>query len=193
MLTLFQAPLLISTAKTTAYAPASTFIPFYHSVYPPPARPVMEEPPIRILIDVRGSARTRQEAWDEPQKTITKVLEHLGYNRLVSPDNKYDTPNCRFIAVERWDSLVYIVFDLFHIQYNPDNAHLRGNNELPVRVVRQRDKSIKTKEPHAIGRVSEQLRDIHDMHGWEKGPPYKIDHANGAYPVYRSPRSVVCR
>ena len=61
MLTLFQAPLLISTAKTTAYAPASTFFLFYHPAYPPRACPMIEEPPIRILIDVRERARTTQE------------------------------------------------------------------------------------------------------------------------------------
>ena len=161
----------------------------------------MEEPPIRILIVVRKSARTTQEAWaratqeawDEPQKIITKVLQHLGYNKLVSANNEYDSSDCRFLAVERWDALVYIIFDLFNINYNPDNAHLHGENELPVRVVRQRDGILKAKEPQAIGKVGDELRDIHDMHGWNKGPPYKIDHANGAYPVYWSPRSLVYR
>lgn len=153
----------------------------------------MEELPIRILIDVKESARARQEAWDEPQKIITKVLEHLGYNRLVSPDDEYNSSDCRFIAVERWDSRVYIVFDLFNINYNYHDAHLDGKNELPVIMVRQRDDIIKAKGPQTIRRVGNELRDIHDMNGWDKRPPYKIDHANGAYPVYYSPRSMVRR
>lgn len=153
------------------------------------------EPPIRILIVVKRSAPALLEAWDEPQKTITRVLKHLGYARLVSPDDVYDSSDCRFIAVERWDSHVFIVCDLFNINYNVRDAHLDGENELPVRVVYQRGHSnnIKTTELRQIGQLGDQLRSIHDMHGWNEGPPYKIDHANGAYPVYASPRSVVYR
>lgn len=153
------------------------------------------EPPIRILIVVKRSATAWREAWDEPQKTITRVLKHLGHNRLVSPDDVYNSSDCRFIAVERWDSRVYIACDLFNTNYNLRDAHLEGENELPVRVVYQRGHGniITTTEPREIGQLGDQLRSIHDMHGWDEGPPYKIDHANGAYPVYPNPRSVVYR
>ncbi|KAJ9130181.1 hypothetical protein NKR23_g12313 [Pleurostoma richardsiae] len=99
--------------------------------------------------------------------------------------------------VERWDSHVFIVCDLFNINYDPLNAHLDGKNELPVMVVRicQGDHSsvVKAKELQAIDRVGEQLRSFHDLHGWNDSPPYRIDHANGVHPVYHSPRSLVYR
>ncbi|KND90646.1 hypothetical protein TOPH_04717 [Tolypocladium ophioglossoides CBS 100239] len=155
----------------------------------------MPEPPIRILIIVKKSALAWREAWEEPQKIITQVLRHLKYDKLVSPDDVYNSPDCRFIAVERWDSHTFIACDLFNVNYNLLDAHLDGKNELPIMVVRisQGDHSniIKTKEPQAISQVNDQIRHIHDMHGWNNGPPFKIDHANGAHPVYFSPRSVV--
>jgi hypothetical protein len=83
----------------------------------------------RLIIVKQRSTRLRQEAWDEPQKMISKVLMHLKYDDIVSTDDKYNSPNCRFIAVERWDSVVFIVCDLFNINYNQLNAHLDGKNE----------------------------------------------------------------
>lgn len=38
---------------------------------------------------------------------------------------------------------------------------------------------LKSKEARAIGQVGDELRSIHDMHGWNTRPPYKIDHADG--------------
>lgn len=152
------------------------------------------EIPIRVLIIVKRSPLIWKQAWDEPQKIITQVLKHLKYDRLVSPEDAYSSSDCRFMAVERWDSHVFIICDLFNIDYNPLDAHLAGKNELPVRVVRvyqgPHTNIIKSREPQAIGKVGDELRIIHDVHGWNTGPPYKIDHADGVHPVYRKPRSL---
>lgn len=99
------------------------------------------------------------------------------------------------MAVERWDEMIFIVCDLFNTEYNCCDAYLDGMNELPVQLVRIRPGSsndtIKVREPQVINQVGHLLRDIHDMHGWEDSPPYKVDHADGKYPVYNSPRSLV--
>jgi hypothetical protein len=155
---------------------------------------MMMELPTRILIIVKKGPIVWRRAWEEPQKIITQILTHLKYNKLVSPDDVYDTSDCRFIAVERWDSHTFIVCDLFNINYNPKDAHLDGKNELPVRMVRiYEGDRIKAKEPQTIDELGEKVRNIHDMHGWNTSPPYKIDHANGAYPIYRNPRSLKYR
>jgi hypothetical protein len=158
---------------------------------------MMVEPPTRILIIVKKGPLVWRRAWEEPQKIITQILTHLEYNKLVSPDDVYDTSDCRFIAVERWDSHTFIVCDLFNINYNPEDAHLDGKNELPVRMVRiyesDHRNSIKAKKPQMIDELGEKVRNIHDMHGWNTSPPYKIDHANGAYPIYQNPRSLKYR
>ncbi|EFY91115.1 hypothetical protein MAC_02786 [Metarhizium acridum CQMa 102] len=154
------------------------------------------ESPVRVLIIVKQrSVRLWQEAWEEPQKMISKVLMHLNYNSLVSTDDKYNSSDCRFIAVERWDSVVFIVCDLFNINYNHLNAHLDGKNELPVIIARvsqgEHGYIIKTREPQESKLLGDRVRSLHDMHGWTEGVPYKIDHANGVHPIYYNPRSLL--
>jgi hypothetical protein len=105
-----------------------------------------------------------------------------------------DTSDCRFIAVDRWDPVVFIVFDLFNIQYDHLDAHLDGKNELPVRVVRisQGDNRylIKASEAQHIKYLSDEVRNLHESHGWEERVPFRIDHYNGAYPTYYHPRAL---
>ncbi|OAA51464.1 hypothetical protein NOR_00057 [Metarhizium rileyi] len=151
--------------------------------------------PLRVLIIVKQRSRSLwQEAWDQPQGIISKVLIHLKYDSLVSTDSEYNSPDCRFIAVERWDSVVFIVFDLFNVDYNYLDAHLDGKNELPVMTVRvsQGDNAciFKTRRVEATKRLGDEIRRLHDKHGWTESLPYKIDHANGVYPIYFNPRSL---
>ncbi|KAI9150584.1 hypothetical protein HJFPF1_10358 [Paramyrothecium foliicola] len=152
--------------------------------------------PLRLLIIVKQrNVQVFQEAWEEPQKIISKVLEHLEYDKLVSPNDKYDSSDCRFIAVERWDSDIFIVCDLFNVNYRHEDAHLHGKNELPVRVVRvsQSDQCyrIRAREAQEIKVLDSQIQSSHDSDGWEEGVPFKIDHANGLCPVYYNPRSLL--
>ncbi|KAH7324257.1 hypothetical protein B0I35DRAFT_423808 [Stachybotrys elegans] len=87
------------------------------------------ESPTRILVIVKHKHLDGwKQAWDEPQKIITCVLKKLHYDHLISLDDTYDSSDCRFIAVERWDPLVFLVFDLFNVEYNHLDAHLAGKN-----------------------------------------------------------------
>lgn len=153
------------------------------------------ESPTRILIKVRRRCPGWDQAWKEPQKTITQVLRSLNYDKLITPDDVYNSPACRFMAVERWDSHTFIVVDLFNHDYDYSEAHLPGKNILPVRIVSISQGvdglRFKAQEPRAIPAIDEELRVAHDHHGWKVEPPYKIDHANGTHPVYWKPRSAV--
>jgi hypothetical protein len=151
--------------------------------------------PLRLLIILQqGNAQLLQEAWEEPQQIISKALEHLKYGHLVSQNDRYDSSECRCMAVERWDTAVFIVCDLFNSDYKHKDAHLDGKNELPVRVVRVSQSEhgcrIRARELQELKYLNDQIRDIHDSHGWEQPVPFKIDHANGLFPVYYNPRSL---
>ncbi|KAH7359001.1 hypothetical protein B0T11DRAFT_285551 [Plectosphaerella cucumerina] len=155
----------------------------------------MQEPsycgPTRLLIDIKDNGVfSFQQAWDEPQKVITRVLTYLGHDRLVSPDDVYNGNNCRFMALDRWDQRIFMLCDLFNADYNFLEANLEGNNELPVVVVKISHDTIRSKKiPQHIGMVGTSLRELHDFHGWEKRPPFSVDHANGAYPTFALTRS----
>lgn len=151
----------------------------------------MPDEPKRILVTVKRRApeSTWREAWEAPHKIVTRALRHLKYDRLVSDDEAYDTPDCRLLAIERWDSLLFIVFDLFNTAYDPLTAHMPGTNELPVTMVRISSKDRpRSYPPQPIGRVGESVRLAHNMHGWEARPPYWEDHADGVHPTYYNAR-----
>ena len=99
------------------------------------------------------------------------------------------------MAIERWDSVVWIVRDLFNTSYKHEDAHLAGKNELPVKKVYvSRDNggyTLRVKKEREIGMVGNLIRDIHDKHGWKDRVPFVVDHANGAYPIYENPRSLL--
>ena len=126
-----------------------------------------------------------EQAWHEPQKLITQVLLRLKHDDLVSADHLYAGEACRFIGVERWDSRTYLVCDLFHRDYNPDEAHEHGKNNLPVQIVRISERSngtrIRVHEPQKMAEVDERLRDAHDMRLLPRERvPYRIDFADTA-------------
>lgn len=60
----------------------------------------MTEQLTRVLISGKMSMSPFKNAWEEPQKTITQVLKHLEYGKLISPNDIYDSYGCRFLAVE---------------------------------------------------------------------------------------------
>lgn len=96
------------------------------------------------------------------------------------------------MLVERWDPVIFIVFDLFHTRYNPADAHIPGRNDLPVITlvrISRRDR-IRSFSPRPIDVVNEALCQAHDENGWEGRPPFREDRAGGApRPVYAHPRS----
>lgn len=149
----------------------------------------MSQPPspMRILVVVKRqkSEQAWREAWDDPGKLITRALRHLKHDELVSPEDEYNGPNCRFMAVSRWDPLTFLAFDLFHTGYNALEAHLEGRDELPITPIHlRRANKLKSYPPQPIGHVNGVIRRAHDMHGWDARPPYRIDHANGVHPTY---------
>lgn len=151
--------------------------------------------PVRLLIIIKRSQRNLyEEAWARPRCIITQVLQHLNYDTQSMSNEAYDGPDCRFMAMERWNRRIFIVCDLFNHHYDFLKAHLPGSNELPIRTVYLRDTGgvvdFRVGEFQSIHQVDEALRSLHENHGWEASPPFLVDHADGAYPVYWNPRSL---
>jgi hypothetical protein len=159
-------------------------------------RPCEQSSPLRLLIIVkRNSTQAWQEAWQAPKTIISCVLKHLKLDKLASLVDSDDSTGCRFMAVERWDSVVWIVCDLFNDNYKHDDAHLAGKNDLPVKKVYVNGGDsgyiIKARKEREIRVVGDRIREAHDMHGWEDRVPFIVDHADGACPVYDNPRSLL--
>ncbi|KAH7175790.1 hypothetical protein EDB81DRAFT_633139 [Dactylonectria macrodidyma] len=110
--------------------------------------------------------------------------------QLISPDTKYDPSAIRFLATERWDLRTFIVFDMLHDSYDPDKAHLPGQDDLPVISV-----FFGLKESASIAgrpitnKVNSDIRAIHNATGPGSRPPFLVDHTGGKVPFYTNPRN----
>ena len=96
-----------------------------------------------------------------------------------------------YVARERWGIRTHVVFDIFNTVYDPDAAHLEGQNDLPViGVFFTRGDAVTVSDAGlpVANRVNKEIRDIHDLEGPGSRPPFSIDHANGNIPTYPKPR-----
>lgn len=109
---------------------------------------------------------------------------------LLSPNAIHDRSAVMFLAKERWDSRIFIVFDVFHDTYDPDTAHLPGHGDLPViSVCFDRKESASIAGTPMKNQVNVDIRALHNSTGIGSKPPFEVDHANGKVPFYPNPRT----
>jgi len=147
---------------------------------------------MRVLISVSRNSPYWSNAWESSEEVIIIALRLIQENNLVPLDTFDDPSTQRFLAVERWNSRTYIVFDIFHHTYDPVKAHLPGQDNLPViTVFLSKKESASIAGGPIANKVNEEIRSLHDATGLGSKPPFFTDHANGKVPCYPNPRT--CR
>jgi hypothetical protein len=142
--------------------------------------------PIRIFVSISPKSSLHDAAWESPDTIIQAALDLVRKHDLVA-----GAPAPRLLAKERWHR-IHIVFDIFNDDYEPDKAHLSGQNDLPVIAVYLSDQERAGIANNALAkRVNEEIRNFHDWTGIGSQAPFTIDHANGNIPTYPNPRSLV--
>ncbi|KAJ2892368.1 hypothetical protein MKZ38_009944 [Zalerion maritima] len=144
----------------------------------------------RVLIVVSRTSPHWFKAWTSSEELITIALELMQEKQLISLDTQNDASVIRFLAKERWDLRTFIVFDIFHDTYNPDEAHLPDQNDLPVISVflGQKESTSIAGRPMA-NKVNSDIRALHNATGPGSRPPFAIDHIDGKVPFYPNPRT----
>ncbi|POR36999.1 Uncharacterized protein TPAR_02801 [Tolypocladium paradoxum] len=144
--------------------------------------------PKRVLVSVSRKSPYWTSAWTSSEEVIRVALQLMKENNMVSlaPD---DPSSYLFLAKERWDSQTYLVFDIFHDTYDPDNAHLPGQNDLSViSVFLHQKESVSDAGKMLENKVNKDLRSLHNSTGLGSRPPFTVDHADGMWPTYLNPR-----
>ena len=101
-----------------------------------------------------------------------------------------ETCNIRFIAEERWDTRVFLIFDINNSHYESSTAHLPGQNDLSVIVVHlSKKETMYQASPQTRNKVNNDLRMLHKSSGIGSEPPFDVDHTDGNIPFYLNPRS----
>jgi hypothetical protein len=148
----------------------------------------MGNTPIRVLINISRKSSYWSEAWQSTEDVIIAALKLMIEHEVVEADAQM---SYLFLARERWNKRVFIVFDIFNDRYDAATAHLPGQNDLPVTMVllSERQKSVSCSPGTQINnKVNKDIRDIHDSMGQGSKPPFTVDHADGQVPYYPNPR-----
>jgi hypothetical protein len=118
---------------------------------------------------------------------ITISLELLKERMGFSADYDWDV---LYVARERSGIQTHIVFDIFNIGYEPNMAHIKGKNDLPVISIfftRGEEVTVGEVVMPVVNSVNKQIQDIHDLEGIGSQPPFSIDRADGKIPTYPRP------
>lgn len=122
-------------------------------------------PAKRVLISVGSKSSHLSQAWDRPEEMIKMALSLLEKEMKLSPNYPTDV---LYVARERWGIRTHVVFDIFNTVYDPDAAHLEGQNDLPViGVFFTRGDAVTVSDAGlpVANRVNKEIRDIHDLEG----------------------------
>jgi hypothetical protein len=146
----------------------------------------------RIVLIVSRNSPHWQNAWDSAEELVALELGLLREKQLIPPDVQDLTLGIRVMAKERWCLRTFIVFDMFHDTYNPDTAHLPGQDDLPVISVflgKSASASASIAGTPMKNKVNSDIRAIQNATGPGSRPPFVVDHADGKVPFYTNPRT----
>ncbi|CAG9945387.1 unnamed protein product [Clonostachys rosea f. rosea IK726] len=146
--------------------------------------------PKRVVIAVSRKSPHWAKAWTSSEELIAVALGLMQEKHLILPETQTDLSAIRFLAMEIWGIRTYIVFDVFHGTYDPDKAHLAGENEVPAIPVflGQKESASITGRP-MTNKVNSDIRALHNATGPGSRPPFVVDHADGKVPYYPHPRA----
>lgn len=142
--------------------------------------------PTRILVAVSS----HNEHWMEA-RTSARSLEPIVFDILKKEGLLSESSSAKFVAEERFDTRSHLIFDVAYDDYQPENAHLPGQGDLPVLRVWLTKKEGAERASSVIQEmVNGRIRQIHDQTGIGSAPPFLIDYTDGKVPTYWNPRSM---
>jgi hypothetical protein len=147
--------------------------------------------PMRVFVKVSKESPYFDFAWTRHNDLILAVVKVLEEKDIICKDTRNDSSSFLAVAVDRYNTRVFFVFDINNLEYNFDEAHLEGKNDLPVVIV-----SLSQKGNHAypaaaplMDQVNREIRRLYNLNGIYGKLPFYEDHANGGQPSYPQPRS----
>jgi len=144
----------------------------------------------RVLVVVSRQSPHWLTAWASSDELIDVAFRLLRIKKLIPSDTENDSSTVMFLAKERWDLRTFLVFDIFHNTYNADDAHLPGQNDLPViSIFLGRKESAGIAGRPMANKVNADIRALHNATGPGSRPPFVVDHADGNVPFYPNPRT----
>jgi len=143
--------------------------------------------PMRVLVKISHGSPYWPHTCEEPMTDMMKEALDIIKEHELAPADTLNAP--MLVAVDKWDNRAFIVFDIFHDAYDPVNAHLPKQDDLPVIVVSLSKHHASFAGGPIANKVNEDVRNLHNQHGLQSRAPFYVDHSNSRVPCYPNPRS----
>ncbi|KAJ5126549.1 hypothetical protein N7448_007328 [Penicillium atrosanguineum] len=144
--------------------------------------------PLRVLVIVSQRSSLFATARDSSEGLIPLATRLLRRNTLLRMSDPKDT---RLLAVQKWRTRIFLVFDIANTDYDAMLGHLPEHNQLPVVVAHfSKKKSAYSANPWIARRVNHDIAMLHNANGFNSVPPFMEDHSLGKTPAYHSPRDI---
>ena len=100
-------------------------------------------------------------------------------------------PQTRLLAVQKWKSRTYLVFDIANDRYDASRGHLPEHNQLSVVVTHfSKKRAAYPASAWVAQQVNHDVAMLHNANGFDALPPFMEDHTLGAPPSYQNPRDI---
>ncbi|KAJ5676536.1 uncharacterized protein N7477_002169 [Penicillium maclennaniae] len=144
--------------------------------------------PLRVLAIVSQRSSLFATARDSPEELIPLATRLLRRNSFLRMSDPKDT---RLLAVQKWRTRIFLVFDIANTDYDARQGHLPEHNQLPVVVTHfSKKKSAYAANQWVARRVNHDIAMLHNANGFNSVPPFIEDHSLGKPPAYHSPRDI---
>lgn len=117
---------------------------------------------------------------------FTDVYDEVVRKACSTLDIPYD--RCKLLAIQVWQRLTVLVFDVFYDDYDVLEAHKVV--DLPVILVDygKRLSYVRLASPEFREEVNNHVANQHNFNGWTGKPPYIEDQTSSVPPTYCYPR-----
>jgi hypothetical protein len=85
---------------------------------------------VRVLLIVSKTNSFWTQSWSSTEEILVAALSALRKSQLIKHHDDIEVP-LRILAKEKWDSRVFIIFDIFNFAYDPALGYLPEQNSLP--------------------------------------------------------------
>ncbi|KAH8707027.1 hypothetical protein GQ44DRAFT_777594 [Phaeosphaeriaceae sp. PMI808] len=147
----------------------------------PLSKPVVDivqaRKPTRVAVFLRRKSSLYPNAYDE---VAQKACSTLGV--------PYNESGHKLLAIQKWQQLTILAFDIFNDDYDASTAHHKVN--LPVLLVDygKRLSYVRIASPELRESINIHVANQHNYNGWDGKPPYFEDQTGSVPPKYYNPR-----
>ncbi|PYI10642.1 hypothetical protein BO78DRAFT_335344 [Aspergillus sclerotiicarbonarius CBS 121057] len=149
---------------------------------------MVEQKPQRVLIIISNRNAYWEQSWSSSEELLPIAFDILNCKGLL--ECAYNNrPDLKLLAKQKWETHVFLVFDISNTCYDPSLGHLPDQNKLPVTIVRLSEKvQAYTASPPIQNKVNKDVARAHNDNGINSFPPFVTDYTSGP-PVYLNPRN----